>query len=419
MVAPISANEWRRRLALYRELAVSLGDQLTCVAPDAVGDQDETLARLLEHRDAVRELVTLGARVIVPVQKGAMSQVAFWAACCELLNCAVTPALPMKKAATTPAEALAFLRDVQPADVHLLGFGLKNRAARPFFTMAAQLAPATTFTLDANLITASVGRDDAGDATRALTAAQDAIHARGFDAPDTLEAARWGLWFDWTDLASDPIAWTSRAERLTIAKDARLSDRDARSFAQDPATFLQTPFRLTSDGARSCPSDDGTPHLFDEDDADDAEDAMRWWEEPQLAWTLEQAYRRFLREAVVQPRKALAITKAFAHHPAARQFDAPPEITAILATAERLFGEEYAGDRDQAAHAWSAPTVRHDERLATMASPPWRRHHAADTRCWIRCAARADRITRSSRSPSSRWSNPPRPPTRPWPRIAA
>lgn len=77
VVAPIDHAAWTERLALYRRLAVALGPQVHVVAPDRIGDQEETLRRLSRYAPELRELRALGANVLVPIQKGTKAQAAF------------------------------------------------------------------------------------------------------------------------------------------------------------------------------------------------------------------------------------------------------------------------------------------------------------------------------------------------------
>ncbi len=51
VVKPISDEDWAARLALYKRLATSLGSSLYCVAPDMIGSQSVTLARLGRFSD--------------------------------------------------------------------------------------------------------------------------------------------------------------------------------------------------------------------------------------------------------------------------------------------------------------------------------------------------------------------------------
>lgn len=64
----IDDAEWRRRLLIYKRLARELGPQLYLVSPDMVGHQLHTLDRIQRFRDEVREVASLGANVILPLQ---------------------------------------------------------------------------------------------------------------------------------------------------------------------------------------------------------------------------------------------------------------------------------------------------------------------------------------------------------------
>jgi len=183
VVKPITDAEWVRRLAIYRRLAIALGSQVWIVAPDRVGDQATTLARLERYRDQVVELHELGARVLLPAQRGDVSQAEFYRQACDVLGFAPVPALPCKKAATSPAEAAAFVAEIEPAHVHLLGCGPRNRQAAEFVAAVAS----TSFSFDSNWITANVGRD--GRRPRRYTYARDLARRVFTDATLNAELA--------------------------------------------------------------------------------------------------------------------------------------------------------------------------------------------------------------------------------------
>jgi len=69
VVARISDTSWKERLAVELRIARALGPMAYCVAPDCVGDQAETLRRMSLFFAEMRELHTLGARVVVPLQR--------------------------------------------------------------------------------------------------------------------------------------------------------------------------------------------------------------------------------------------------------------------------------------------------------------------------------------------------------------
>jgi hypothetical protein len=59
---------WPTVLDLYQRLADQIGPALTVVAPDKIGDMDETLRRMRAHGGAVRSLVSCGTEVLIPIQ---------------------------------------------------------------------------------------------------------------------------------------------------------------------------------------------------------------------------------------------------------------------------------------------------------------------------------------------------------------
>ncbi len=182
-VRPLTAADWEKRLCTYERLARSCGRNAYLVAPDKVGDQLETLARLEESAPRLRALRMLhgdawfGPQLIVPVQRGALSMAEFATRACVAVGLAeaeVVWGIPMKKNATSLRELTLFARTCpREAAFHLLGMG----PASPRFegAMLSILAecPEARITSDAVRVTALVGRGDNG-AVRPLTAAQDA-----------------------------------------------------------------------------------------------------------------------------------------------------------------------------------------------------------------------------------------------------
>ena len=169
----ISDAQWQQTMELYMRLANSLGSQVWLVAPDMVGNQTETLIRLSRYRDYLLHCIELGARVLVPIQKGDMSQAEFAVKVDEKLGSDQwVPALPCKKAATSPEEVREFLM-TRPFErhVHLLGLGIRNPKIREYLAPFVDVSRSTTVSLDSCWIAANVGR---GKKPRKLTRARDA-----------------------------------------------------------------------------------------------------------------------------------------------------------------------------------------------------------------------------------------------------
>ena len=59
-LAPISEDEWRQRLSIYLQLALALREKAMLVAPDRVGDQQETLNRLGAYRTEIARVAANG-----------------------------------------------------------------------------------------------------------------------------------------------------------------------------------------------------------------------------------------------------------------------------------------------------------------------------------------------------------------------
>lgn len=184
-VAPITDADWQTRFAIYERLARSCGAFAYLVAPDKVGDQLETLARLTKYRAQMHALRTIhglgeyGPRIIVPVQNGAMSPADFATAAAEALEMAeddLVWGIPLKKGATSVEQLAAFAATCPPdGSFHLLGMGPSSPRFEAAMEAILASCPDASITCDAVRITALVGRGEGGVKPRALTAAQDRI----------------------------------------------------------------------------------------------------------------------------------------------------------------------------------------------------------------------------------------------------
>lgn len=169
----ITDEEWRERLGTYERLARKLGRQAYCVAPDKVGDQEATLARLARYRWMVLKLRALGANIIVPIQRGALNMAEFAAEIEQVLGFGDwVRGIPLMRAATKYEELAAFAPTLKPGTkVHFLGKGVYA----PDFERYRELVAHCELTCDSVRITALVGRK-AG--VKPLTAAQDRARVR-------------------------------------------------------------------------------------------------------------------------------------------------------------------------------------------------------------------------------------------------
>lgn len=308
VVRPIGADEWERRLAVYDRVAARFGARFDAVAPDRVGDQEETLGRLLAFRFRIRALAARGARLLLPLHGGPQTLPAFHAEARRVLGVDLVPAFPMPKGGTTARDVLSFVASVRPPRIHLLRLGFRSRRARDLLPLLALRAPGMRVSMDAKLITSAVGRREDGSPSRPLTAAQDAIRRRGFPRAfrDVADPA-WGIHADYTDSISFPSAWLGPAGLRRVAAAAALSPFQTRRWRRDPDAFLQEP---VTDGS----------------------DSPCWWEHPAMERALDEAWCQHLHRLHTAPRKARAIRIAFRNHPAAGQF-APRAHRRLLPTA--------------------------------------------------------------------------------------
>ena len=213
----ITDAAWRSRIALYLRLGRVLGDQLYAVAPDRVGDQVVTVQRLRRYAAEMKAVADTGAVVLVPLQKGALSLADMHRLAASILPWAWTPAIPSRLASTSLADVEAYIREIQPAAIHMLGMGETSKKWPAFKAMFDRAARHDIrVSLDSVKITAHVGRKRS---IARLTAAQDraldSMRSEVFGERAGLDAT------DWTDAASEPDEWLTASAKAKLWNQLR------------------------------------------------------------------------------------------------------------------------------------------------------------------------------------------------------
>ncbi len=112
--------DWEKILRTYECVAemANNASRLYVVAPDKVGDQQCSLHRLRKYRDRMVDLIELGCRVIVPIQKGALPAPEMLEACVEILGTRdFVAGIPSNKEAMSVDEC----RSLKHPAFHILG----------------------------------------------------------------------------------------------------------------------------------------------------------------------------------------------------------------------------------------------------------------------------------------------------------
>lgn len=284
VVAEITDEDWRRRLAVYLRLATALGGRAMLVVPDQVGNQQETLRRLARYRRKLGVLAAAGAKLVLPLQVGTMSHAEFYAAAEETAHVPLVPAMPMRKAATSLEAFVGFLRERSPKEIHLLGMGLENRRAEKVIEIVRHFVPSISISMDSNRLRAVTGRE------RPLTVCEAKLRSAPIDgvygAVESPVLTLTGSVLDYTDLIALPSLWASPALLMEVAERACLSPGQTHALLDDPDRFLQA----------SVPG-------FEE---------IRWIEHPVIALELDCAWQHYVANAVRAGVRTAAIVSVFA-----------------------------------------------------------------------------------------------------------
>jgi hypothetical protein len=252
VVAPIEHEDWLDRLAQYRAAALMLGDRLHAVAPDQVANQEVTLERLQTYRAEVRELVKLGAQILVAVQGGAAGPIDFFARCLRVLGLGrheVVPAFPMAKARGEPEALVNFALAVQPRRLHLLG--CRPSMVQDLIDAVLAVAPSCQVSTDSCALAAGAnGKQPVNyDWSRVKNGArQGRLVAASTEAAGELAESMWAEGprecmgdhpGDWTDEIGEPSAWLTPTLTKLVADRAGLSKEETRAWRRDPDAWLQ------------------------------------------------------------------------------------------------------------------------------------------------------------------------------------
>jgi hypothetical protein len=283
VVARISDEEWRRRLAIYSRLARPLREKAMLVVPDQVANQQETIRRLATFRPELIDLAGTGARLLLPLQVGEMSHSEFLRAAESAAGVPLTPAMPMRKAATSTAALIDFMQEQRPRHIHLLGMGIDNRHAGKLLHLIRHFSPGTTISMDSNRLRAVTGRDR--PLTRLETELRSATTERIYGAVDSPVLTLTGDLLDYTDLLASPSLWCTPQQLGAIAASLGMLSPEADELRRNPDDFLQTAFRDNEE--------------------------ISWIEHPLMELELDRAWEQYIDDTIRSSVRTAAIVHVF------------------------------------------------------------------------------------------------------------
>lgn len=234
----IDPGEWERRLGLYRRVVALYGPLATVVAPDQVASQAGTLARLEAHAGALRELLDMGARVVVPVQVGALPAVAFCAEVDRVLGRTDwTVGVPANKAPMPLSELRELVRARRPTSVHLLGIGAKRSTAAELVDAVRAIVPGASVSMDSNKLRARAG--EGRPLTRAEREAADRLAGGMWGDNDAYASDEGGAVGDYTEMIGSPGDWMRPADTDELCRTLDLTPDELARCRADLSAFLQ------------------------------------------------------------------------------------------------------------------------------------------------------------------------------------
>lgn len=128
--------------------------QLFVVAPDKVGDQEGSLDRLRQYRAQVRNLIDLGCKMIVPIQRGSAGPNDMIAAVATILGTRdFIAGIPSNEAAMSIGECATILHH----SFHILGRVKKNDRQIARIAALRLNQPGADITADANWLRSRIG----------------------------------------------------------------------------------------------------------------------------------------------------------------------------------------------------------------------------------------------------------------------
>lgn len=284
---PISNKEWCRRLSIYVQLAQALGSKAMFVAPDRVGDQEETLRRLERYRRDLCLVAATGAEILIPLQVGNLSHEEFFKKAVSIAGMPLIPAMTLKKAATSGADLQVFVESVRPARLHLLGIGAENRRARKILRMIEHYSPKTEITMDSNRIRAVTGKGRRMTILEQQLRAEPPSSVYGEVESTVLNAT--GIRLDYTDSIASPSLWATEEQLKRVASCVGLDQGRTKDFLADPDSMLQT-------------SVDGT-------------EDMAMIELPLVSYVLDEIWNEFIKEQMRISVRSAAIVQTFGTAP--------------------------------------------------------------------------------------------------------
>ena len=168
--ARITHEQWLKKLDVYSQLANVYGKNALFVAPDCIGDQTETIIRLLRYKNKVLDLLRK-AEVIIPLQKGELSVSSFYYQIVQILGTSnFVCGLPFKKSALGMDDYVELVETVAPKRVHFLGVSPRSQKFPYIKKFTDSLEEPPCISLDAVMFRALAGRKYG---VKPLTEAQD------------------------------------------------------------------------------------------------------------------------------------------------------------------------------------------------------------------------------------------------------
>jgi hypothetical protein len=234
----ITHQEWKNILNFYVKVSAKSPKQFFVVAPDKIGDQQETLRRIKRYKDVLTQQLSK-VNLLIPLQRGILRLSDLFLQIYSILGGRpLIAAFPSNEAPIPVEEVFLTLQEIQkagvrPAGVHFLGISPRRKRSRSLVVAVRSIFPDMPVYMDSSIVGAITPSGAVQNQWK--KGIDQSVSARLFDDTQDMISSEDSL--SYTDYISLPSVWMSQSEILEFAQ--YLPEEERQSWIQDPDDWLQ------------------------------------------------------------------------------------------------------------------------------------------------------------------------------------